>query len=91
MSKYLWVFNKYLVIKSDLVNNFKEVFRRQHYYTHKYRGNRFTDINVAIDITPNNTKIIQIFVRKDGYWIKDRIEFDSKRVIDHDVKHNFYD
>jgi len=91
MNKYIWVFNKYLEIKTDLVNNFKEVFKRQQYYTHKYRGNLLTDINVAIDITPHNTKIIQIFVRRDGYWVKDRIEFDSKQIIDHNVKHNFYD
>lgn len=88
---YRWVFYKYLQIKQDIVNNFKEVFYRQHYYTHKYRGNRNTDINVGIDITPNNTKVVQIFVRKDGYWIRDRIEFDSKEVIEHDIKHNFYD
>lgn len=87
----MWVFNKYLSIKADLVNNYKEVFNRQRYYTHKYRGDRFTDINVAVDITPNSTKIIQIFVRKDGYWIKDRIEFDRTGIIAHDVKHNFYD
>lgn len=87
----MWVFHKYLEIKSDLVNNFKEVFNRQQYYTHKYRGNVTTDINVAIDITPERTKIIQIFVRRDGYWIKDRIEFDSKEVLNHDITHNFYD
>lgn len=86
-----WVFNKYLVIKADLVNHFKDVFNRQHYYTHKYRGNRYTDINVAIDITPNKTKLIQIFVRRNGYWIRDRIEFDSQEIITHDVTHNLYD
>jgi hypothetical protein len=91
MNKHIWVFNKYLEIRADITENFKEVFKRQHYYTHKYRGDRYTDINVAIDITPNNTKIIQIFIRKDGFWIKDRIEFTSKEIIDHHVKHNFYD
>ena len=31
------VFNKYLEIKQDLVNNLSTIFNRQHYYTHKYR------------------------------------------------------
>lgn len=91
MKDYTWVFNKYLQIKQDLVNNFRDVFRRQHYYTHKYRGNRTIDINVSIDITPHNTKIIQIFVRRDGIWIRDRIEFDSSQIIENNIKHNFYD
>jgi hypothetical protein len=90
--EYSWVFNKYLEIKNDLVNNFKEVFNRQKYYSRKYRGNKYCDINVAIeDVTPNKTKLIQIFVRRDGFWVRDRIEFNSERLISHDITHNFYD
>jgi hypothetical protein len=33
------VFNRYLEIKQDLLINLKEVFYKQHTYTHKYRGN----------------------------------------------------
>lgn len=87
----MWVFNKYLEIKHDLEANFQDIFKRQHYYTHKYRGNIDTDIHVGIDIGPDSTKIVQIFVRKDGYWVRDRIEFDSKEIIDHNLTHNFYD
>jgi len=90
-NKSNWVFQKYLTIRQDLTNNFKEIFNRQHYYTHKYRGDLNTDINVGIDVTPNKNKLVQIFVRKDGYWIRDRIEFNDREIIEHDIKHNFYD
>ena len=83
------VFNKYLSIKQDLYSNLKKVFNRQHYYTHKYRGNEFTDINVAIDITPERNKMVQIFVRHKDYWIKDRVEFNSQGIVSIDIKKNF--
>lgn len=83
------VFDKYLEIKLDIINNLKDVFNRHHYYTHKYTGNELTDINVAIDITPEKNKLIQIFVRHKGYWVRDRIEFNSKGIVDIDIKRNF--
>lgn len=85
------VFYKYLEIKQDLLNNLKEVFNRQNYYTKKYRGNRLTDINVAVDITPQGNKMIQIFVRHDGYWIRDKVEFNKDGIVNTNVKHNLYD
>jgi len=69
------VFNKYLAIKQDLVNNLGEVFNRKEYYTKKYRGNLLTDVNVSIDYGPYNEKIIQIFVRHEDEWIKDVIRY----------------
>lgn len=69
------VFNKYLEIKQDLVNNLKDVFNKSHTYTHKYRGNLLTDINVSLDYGPNNEKIIQIFVRHKDIYIKDVLTF----------------
>lgn len=85
------VFYKYLEIKQDLLNNLREVFNRQNYYSKKYRGNILTDINVAIDITPEGNKMIQIFIRHDGYWIKDRVEFNREGIVNSIVKHNFYE
>lgn len=69
------VFNKYLTIKQDLINNLEDVFNRQNYYTKKYRGNANTDINVGIDVGPYNIKIIRIFVRHGDDWIRDTIEY----------------
>ena len=69
------VFNKYLEIKQDLINNLEEVFNRKNYYERKYKGNINTDINVSIDYGPYNEKIIQIFIRHQGEWIKDTIKY----------------
>lgn len=86
------VFVKYLEIKQDLINNIKDVFNRQNYYTKKYRGNLLTDINVAIDITPEGDKFIQIFVRHDNKWVRDRVTYNlNNNLYNSEVKHNFYD
>jgi hypothetical protein len=69
------VFNKYLEIKQDLINNLEDVFNRQEYYTKKYRGNLLTDINVSIDYGPGGEKIIQIFIRHKDEWIKDTLKY----------------
>ena len=82
------VFDKYLEIKQDLINNLGDIFNRQHTYTHKYRGNLLTDINVGLDITEDRKKIIQIFVRHDNMWIRDRLIFDSKGYFESNIKTN---
>lgn len=84
----LAVFNKYLEIKQDLINNLSEVFSKQHTYTHKYRGNITTDINVALDFGPRNEKIIQIFVRAQGKWIKDVLTILQGRIENDVIKTN---
>jgi len=82
------VFNKYLTIKQDLINNLDEVFNKQHTYTHKYRGNLITDINVSLDYGANNEKIIQIFVRNNNKWIRDRLSIFGGRIYDSEIKTN---
>jgi hypothetical protein len=82
------VFYKYLEIKQDLINNLKDVFNRQHYYTHKYRGNIDTDINVVVDITPERNKLIQIFVRHNKKWIRDKIVFNDKGILSTEIRSN---
>jgi len=82
------VFNRYLEIKQDLLNNLSEVFNRQHTYTHKYRGNLLTDINVSLDYGPHNEKIIQIFVRAHGKWVRDKLSIFDSKLFDSQIKTN---
>ena len=73
------VFNKYLEIKQDLINNLEEVFNRKNYYERKYRGNANTNINVSVDYGPYNEKVIQIFVQHQDEWIRDTIKYKRDR------------
>lgn len=82
------VFNKYLEIKQDIVNNLKDVFNKSHTYTHKYRGNLVTDVNVSLDYGPKNEKIIQIFVRHKDKYIKDVLTFKSGEHYESLIKSN---
>lgn len=82
------VFDKYLEIKQDLISNLGDIFNRQHTYTHKYRGNLLTDINVALSVTEDNKKVIQIFVRNNGLYIRDRLIYDNNGIIKSEIKTN---
>ena len=85
------VFYKYLEIKQDLVNNLKDVFLRVNYYTHKYRGNLHTDINVAISENEIKDQKVQIFVRHGGLYVKDVMVYNSKGLKDSFILTNIYD
>jgi hypothetical protein len=85
------IFNKYLEIKQDLIQNIKDVFNLQTYYTHKYRGNINTDINVAIYPSADNNNVIRIFVRHKGIWIRDEMEVNRKGIIKSKISNNFYE
>lgn len=85
------IFYKYLEIKQDLINNLKEVFLRTHYYTHKYRGSIETDINVAISENELKEHKVQIFVRREGLYIKDIMVYDSKGLKNSFIITNIYD
>ena len=82
------VFNKYLEIKQDLISNLGEVFNRTHYYTHKYRGNITTDINVSLDYGPRNEKIIKLFIRANKKWVRDILSIYEGRLFTSDIKTN---
>jgi hypothetical protein len=82
------IFDKYLEIKQDIIGNLKHVFNRQTTYTKKYRGNRFTDINVAFDTIEDNKKIIQIYIRHKDKYIRDRIMFNKKGLLGSEIKTN---
>lgn len=85
------IFNKYLEIKQDLVNNFNDVFNRYNYYTKKYRGNVVTDINVGLIEEGNGVKTIQIYIKNRGRYIKDITSFNSSGIISSDFITNIYD
>lgn len=85
------IFHKYMEIKQDLVNNLREVFLRTNYYTRKYRGTRFIDINVAIAENEVREHKVQIFVRKDGLYIKDIMTYDTKGLKESKILTNIYD
>lgn len=72
------VFNKYLEIKQDIINNLKTVFNKQHTYIRKYRGNAFTDINIGFYQLDYDNHAIQIYIRHSDVWIKDIMVFNSK-------------
>jgi len=82
------IFYKYLEIKQDIINHLDEVFLRVNYYTHKYRGNRFTDINVAISENEMNEQKVQIFVRRNGLYIRDIMTYNSKGLQSSEIKTN---
>jgi len=72
------VFNKYMEIKQDIMSDLRQVFLRPNYYTHKYRGNKFTDIHVGVEENDFREHRVQIFVRHDGVWIRDVMVYNSK-------------
>ena len=83
------IFNRYLEVKLDIINNLNEVFKRYHTYTKKYRGNRLLDLNVGLIESDRGEKIIQIFIRHSGKWIKDVLVFNSKGIINNEITSNF--
>lgn len=82
------IFNKYLEIKQDLINNLKDVWNRRNYYTKKYRGNEKTNINVGVIDTEEGNKLLQIFVQFEDKWIKDVLIFNSKGLVNSKITTN---
>lgn len=85
------IFNKYLQIKQDLINNLKDVWNRRNYYSKKYRGNEKTNINVAITDTEEGNKLLQIFIGHGKLWIKDVLIFNSKGLVSSKITTNLGD
>ena len=81
------VFNKYLEIKQDIINNLSNVFNKQITYTKKYRGNILTDINVGFFPLDYDNHAIQIFVRHRDIWVRDILIFNKKnKYVRSDIK-----
>lgn len=89
----LEIFNKYIEIKQDLMNNLEELYNRQHYYSHKYRGNILTDINVAIGDAEegSNLKAIQIFIRHKDIYFKENIQYNHTGHYESTIKTNIHE
>lgn len=75
---------KYKEIKKDIIDNISEVFDRETYYTHKYRGDYHNDINVAIDVESTADKIVQIYLKNKNGYIRDIITVGDKGNINSD-------
>lgn len=81
--------NKYLEIKQDLINNLRDLWNRQKYYTGKYRGNELTNIFVGIDETSEGNKLLIIFLQHQDFWIRDELVFNSKGIVKTKITNNF--
>jgi hypothetical protein len=84
------LFNKYLGIKKDIVDNLPDVYNRQNYFTRKYRGNLALDLHVGIgnNFADNTKKEVQIFLRYKGIYIKDNIIYDERDYFRSTIKTN---
>ena len=85
------IFNKYLEIKQDILNNIDEVFNRFNYYTKKYRGNLLTNINVGIILDEYQNKTVQIYIKHKNIYIKDSIHIDKENKIQSKILTNIYE
>ena len=86
------IFNKYLTIKQDLVQDLVDVYNRQRYFSKKYRGDKFTDINVSVgEDNESGLKMIQIFIRHKDLYIKENITFNFKGLYKGTIKSNLHE
>lgn len=86
------IFNKYLLIKQDIVSDLVDVYNRQKYYSKKYRGNLHTDINVSIgEEEESGLKMVQIFVRHKNLYIKENITFNFNGLYKGTIKSNLHE
>lgn len=73
------------------MENLSDVYNRQHYFTHKYRGNLLTDINVGVGLADNGSdKTIQIFVRHKKLYIRENIIYNSNGLFKTVIKTNLH-
>lgn len=76
--------DKFNEIYNDITTNIRDVLNREHYYTHKYRGNVVTDINVAIEDLAKSS-IIRIFLKNKVEYIHCTIIVKDNEIIDTDT------
>ncbi|MBV1929632.1 MAG: hypothetical protein KUG81_09000 [Gammaproteobacteria bacterium] len=86
------IFNMYLAIKQELITDLVDVFNRQVYFTKRYRGDIKTDVNVGIGRDEDTgNKMIQIFIRHNGMYIKENIVFNFKGLYTTTIKSNLHE
>ena len=79
--------NKYNEIEKDLEINQADVFLRYNYFTKKYKGDRFNDINVGLFLNDRYQPVAQIFVRNKKGYIRTHLIFnrEGNKIIDKQV------
>ena len=79
--------NKYNEIEKDLEVNQEDVFLRYNYFTKKYKGDRFNDINVGLFLNDRYQPVAQIFVRNKKGYIRTHLIFNKEgnKIIDKQV------
>ena len=79
--------NKYNEIEKDLELNQADVFLRYNYFTKKYKGDRFNDINVGLFLNDRYQPVAQIFVRNKKGYIRTHLIFnrEGNKIIDKQV------
>lgn len=79
--------NKYNEIEKDLITNQSDVFLRYNYFTKKYKGDRFNDINVGLFLNDRYQPVAQIFVRNKKGYIRTHLIFnrEGNKIIDKQV------
>ena len=79
--------NKYNEIEKDLEVNQSDVFLRYNYFTKKYKGDRFNDINVGLFLNDRYQPVAQIFVRNKKGYIRTHLIFnrEGNKIIDKQV------
>lgn len=79
--------NKYNEIEKDLEVNQADVFLRYNYFTKKYKGDRFNDINVGLFLNDRYQPVAQIFVRNKKGYIRTHLIFnrEGNKIIDKQV------
>ncbi len=70
--------NKYNEIEQHIIANQNDIFNLYNHYTHKWRGNRLTDINVGLFLNDSNQPTVQIFVRNSTGYIRKHLIFNRK-------------
>lgn len=79
--------NKYNEIEKDLTINQADVFLRYNYFTKKYKGDRFNDINVGLFLNDRYQPVAQIFVRNKKGYIRTHLIFnrEGNKIIDKQI------
>lgn len=83
--------NKYEEIRKDIVDNIDEVFNRCNYYTKKYRGDRFNDINVSLEDEDLADKKVQIYLKNEEGYIKELLHVTNNKITHTVIKTNLND
>lgn len=77
----------YEMIEKDIVENASEIYGRQEYYTHKYRGDLINDVNVGVYIDDDLRVAVQIYVSNGQSKLRTKLKLSQnlQRVSDQEI------